>query len=393
MTTEVRVPPLPESVTDATILSWLKQAGDSIKRDDILLELETDKVVLEVPAIEDGILGKHNFNVGDTVSTDDILTFIEAADNNQASSKTHVAAKPANTDNVLSPSVRKLIQELEIDPDKIQGTGKNGRILKSDVMQHLDQTSSSNDNADLTAMQSDVPPTSGRSEQRVPMSRLRQRVAERLLSAQHESALLTTFNEVNLQAVIDLRKQYQDRFVKHNDIKLGFMSFFIKASLEALKRFPVVNASIDNSDVLYHNYFDIGIAVGSERGLVVPVIRDADTKSFADLEKDIKNFAQKARDNALTISDLEGGTFTITNGGIYGSMLSTPIINPPQSAILGMHNITERAVVENGNIVARPMMYLALSYDHRLIDGKEAVQFLLTIKECLEDPARMLLEI
>ena len=415
MSTDVRVPNLPESVADATVLTWHKSPGDVVQRDDNLLDLETDKVVLEVPAPVDGILSQVLAETGAVVNAQDLLAIIEAADSAAVASPA-ASAKTASTDAkappaaattekdsdssgdnpVLTPSIRKLVKELGVDPSKIQGTGKNGRILKSDVMAYLD-TQEDDDDSDIRAAApaatASLPVSGARPESRVPMTRLRARIAERLVEAQQTAAILTTFNEVNLQAVMDLRARHQESFVKAHDIKLGFMPFFIKATIEALKKFPAVNASIDGNDIIYHGYFDIGIAVGSPRGLVVPILRDADQSSFAALEKQIKLFGQKAADGTLTYDELSGGTFTISNGGVYGSMLSTPILNPPQSGILGMHAIQQRPVAENGQVVIRPMMYLALSYDHRIIDGREAVQFLVAIKQGLEDPARLLLDL
>ena len=402
--TEVRVPTLPESVTDATVLTWHKQPGDAVTRDENLLDLETDKVVLEVPSPVDGTLGEIKADTGAVVTSDDVLAIIqpgaakapaggEAAEPAQTEQPTSPEAAPANdAPPVLTPAVRRMIKELSIDPGNIQGTGKDGRILKSDVMRYLDEQKKESDTADIQAA---VPSESAaaREDKRVPMSRLRARVAERLVEAQQTAAILTTFNEVDLYEVMQLRKKYRDLFEKQHDIRLGFMSFFVKATIEALKKFPVVNASVDGDDIVYHNYYDIGIAVGSPRGLVVPILRNADQLSFAEVEQNIRQYGQKAQDGSLTYDDLTGGTFTISNGGTYGSMMSTPIINPPQSAILGMHNIVERPVVVNGEIAIRPMMYLAMSYDHRIIDGKEAVQTLVTIKQSLEDPARLLLNI
>lgn len=421
MTIDVNVPALPESVTDATVLTWHKQTGDSVKRDDNIVDLETDKVVLEVTATAEGVISETFFNEGDIVEAGQLLAQIEEGATSSSSTTTSASStsassssKPAeksspdkaeepasNKDaDVLTPAVRKLVKELNLDPKQIKGTGKDGRILKSDVMAYLDSKEPTDKEPDSAKPQGEsqvenVPATalSERPEQRVPMTRLRARIAERLIEAQSNAAILTTFNEVNLQAVNRLRAEYRESFEKKHDVRLGFMSFFIKASIEALKRFTVVNASIDQKDIIYHGYYDIGVAVGSPRGLVVPVLRDADKMSFAEIESTIKQLGIKAREGTLTYDDLNGGTFTISNGGIYGSMLSTPILNPPQSAILGMHNIQQRPVVENGEIVIRPMMYLALSYDHRIIDGREAVQFLVTIKECLEDPARLLLNI
>jgi 2-oxoglutarate dehydrogenase E2 component (dihydrolipoamide succinyltransferase) len=413
MSIEVRVPALPESVADATILSWHKRPGEAVRRDENLVDLETDKVVLEVPAPADGVLGEIFFKDGDTVQADALIATIGdgAAEKEAPSARVEKpAAAPATAaaetqaaegEPILTPAVRRLVKELNLDPRDIRGTGKDGRILKSDVMNYLDSREPSETDQELSAL-APVPegpagaaptPVGARPEQRVPMTRLRARIAERLVQAQHTAAILTTFNEVNLQAVQELRKRYQDRFEKEHGIRVGFMSFFVKAVVEALKRFPVVNASVDGSDIVYHGYYDIGIAVGSPRGLVVPILRDADQLSFAEIEKAIKDFGKKAQEGTLSYDELTGGTFTISNGGVYGSMLSTPILNPPQSGILGMHNIVDRPVVENGQIVIRPMMYVALSYDHRVIDGREAVSFLVAVKQVLEDPARLLLQI
>ena len=410
MSIEIRVPTLPESVADATLISWHKQVGDSIQKDDNLVDLETDKVVLEVPAPVSGILSKIIAQDGSTVVNNDLLaiisTDIEPEENDPVPANT--AHNEVASDIPLSPAVRRIIFENDLDPKLISGTGKGGRLTKSDVQKFLDNNTNPAPSvveakkpvpvaATPVAIQTaPVAPTnsnSTRSEQRVPMTRLRAKVAERLLQAQQNAAMLTTFNEVNMQSVIDLRKQYQERFTGKHGVKLGFMSFFIKASIEALKRFPAINASIDGEDIIYHGYYDIGIAVASPRGLIVPVLRDADQLDFAGIEKNIVDFGEKSRAGKLSYEELNGGTFTITNGGIFGSMLSTPILNPPQCAILGMHAITERAVVENGEIVIRPVMYLALSYDHRLVDGRDAVQFLVSIKEGLESPAHLLLNI
>ncbi|MEJ2452607.1 MAG: 2-oxoglutarate dehydrogenase complex dihydrolipoyllysine-residue succinyltransferase [Candidatus Thiodiazotropha sp.] len=398
MSIELRVPQLPESVSDATILNWHKQPGDAVTQDESLVDLETDKVVLEVPAPQAGVLKEIRYNDGDTVQAEDILGIIEAG----AAAAAPPASEDAAQDEVsaLSPSVRRLINETGIDPATIQGSGKNGRILKADVEAALEarqaEAAKPAVKPEPAAKPTPAPsmPTSGdRAEERVPMTRLRKRVAERLVEAQQTAAILTTFNEVNLQAVSDLRARYREAFEKQHDVRLGFMSFFVKAAVEALKQYPIINATVDGDDILYHGYFDIGIAVSSPRGLVVPILRDADKLGFGAIEKRIKEFGIKAQDGALSYEDLTGGTFSITNGGVFGSMLSTPILNPPQSAILGMHSIQQRAVVENGEIVIRPMMYLALSYDHRIIDGRDAVQFLVTIKQLLEDPSRLLLEI
>jgi len=396
MTIEIKVPVLPESVADATISAWHKKPGEFIKRDENLVDLETDKVVLEVPAPSDGILQEVLKPVGATVLAQEVIGILNPQ--SQASTSTVEKKAPAQEktapqakssaadDDALSPSVRRVVAEKNVDVSKLQGSGKGGRLTKSDVIGFLSAGA-----AGQPFAASNMEITGERSEKRVPMTRLRARVAERLLNAQHNAAILTTFNEVNLKAVMDLRNQYKDSFEKAYGVRLGFMSFFTKAAVEALKRFPAVNASIDGNDIVYHEYFDIGMAVSTERGLVVPILRDADKLSFAEIETKILEYSKKARDGQLTIEEMTGGTFTITNGGVFGSLLSTPILNPPQSAILGMHKIEERPVVENGQIVIRPMMYLALSYDHRMIDGKESVQFLVTIKQILEDPARLLL--
>ncbi len=408
MSTEIRVPTLPESVTDATVLTWHKQPGDSVRRDENILDLETDKVVLEVPSPVDGTLVELRAQEGDLVEADDILAIIEpgkaaapapAPAVSTAAEKPEAETPPAPEANepILTPAVRRLVKELKLDPRQITGTGKDGRILKSDVMAYLDkQTSSKDPDAETVASMvgdSPQPGNAGHTEQRVPMSRLRARIAERLVEAQQTAAILTTFNEVNLEAVSSLRARYRDHFENDHGVRLGFMSFFVKAAVDALKKFPLLNASVDGTDIIYHGYYDIGIAVGSPRGLVVPILRNADQLSFAEIEKTIRQFGQKAKEGSLSYEELSGGTFTISNGGVYGSMLSTPILNPPQSGILGMHNIIQRPVAENGEVVIRPMMYLALSYDHRIVDGKDAVQFLVTIKENLEDPSRLLLDI
>lgn len=410
MTIEIKVPDFPESVADGTIVSWHKQPGDVVKRDDIVVEIETDKVVFEVPAPSDGVLQEILANEGATVVSGQVLSHIDPAGRvARVTAPATEAANDANNESagetVITPSARKLIAEHKLDSEKISGTGKGGRILKEDVLRELDnppaeqaqairppaattRTAGKQESGEAVAFSG-----GGRPEKRVPMTRLRARIAERLVEAQHNAAILTTFNEVNMQPVMDLRQKYKDKFEKEHGVRLGFMSFFIKASIEALKQFPMVNASIDGDDIVYHGFFDIGIAVGSPRGLVVPVLRNADVLSMAKIEAQITDYSTKAKDGTLSIEEITGGTFTITNGGIFGSLLSTPILNPPQSGILGMHKIQPRPVVENGEIVARPMMYLALSYDHRLIDGREAVQFLVTIKELLEDPARILLDI
>ena len=394
MLIEVKVPTLPESVADATIATWHKEPGDTVTRGKTLLDLETDKVVLEVPAPADGVLQEVMFKTGDTVLSGQLLAKIAGGAVAHAPAKETTPAEPTGSTapESTSPAVRRLLAENDLQPDLIKGSGKDGRITKEDVLGFIEAGRS------LAAhpMKKDVVATVAiaagpREERRVPMSRLRAKVAERLLDAQHNAAMLTTFNEVNLKAVMDLRAQYKDLFEKKHGVKLGFMSFFTKAVVEALKRFPAVNASVDGQDIVYHGYYDIGVAVSTERGLVVPVIRDADGLSMAEIEKKIGDCAVRARQGKLTIEEMQGGTFTITNGGVFGSLLATPIINPPQTGILGMHKIQERPVAENGQVVIRPMMYLALSYDHRLIDGKDSVQFLVSVKETLEDPSRLLL--
>ncbi len=414
MSIEVLVPNLPESVSDATLITWHKQSGDFVKKNENLVDLETDKVVLEVPAPESGILSQILKESGAIVTGGELLALLDTKTTQESpvvenKSNSSGIAEQIDEDIPLSPSVRRLIHENTLNPSDIKGTGKSGRLTKTDVLEHLQKqnttTIKSQDFTELQSTSSEVKPeklipiepvatsSSLRPEQRVAMTRLRAKVAERLLQAQQNAAMLTTFNEVNMQSVIDLRNQYKSRFEQKHSVKLGFMSFFVKASIEALKRFPAINASIDGNDIIYHGYYDMGIAVSTPRGLIVPVLHDADQLDFAGIEKCIADFGEKARAGTLTYDDLKGGTFTITNGGVFGSMLSTPILNPPQCAILGMHAIKERAVVENGQIVIRPIMYLALSYDHRLVDGREAVQFLVTIKECLEAPAHLLLNI
>jgi len=408
MSIEILVPSLPESVSDATLAAWHKKPGEFVNKDDNLVDLETDKIVLEVPAPESGVLTKILQQDGATVVAGETLAILEKKDVEEAPSQSTDNNTPElvnEEDSPLSPAVRRLIQENNLDPQKIRGSGKKGRLTKTDVLDFLnnqktDQPTTQEIKPEPTKKGIEVIETNGspvasnlRPEQRVPMTRLRAKVAERLLQAQQNAAMLTTFNEVNMQSVLDLRNQYKDRFLKKHDVKLGFMSFFIKASIEALKKFPAINASIDDKDIIYHGYYDMGIAVSTPRGLIVPVIRDADQLDFAGIEKSIFDYGTKAREGSLSYEDLTGGTFTITNGGIFGSMLSTPILNPPQCAILGMHAIKERPVVEDGEIVIRPIMFLALSYDHRLVDGKDAVQFLVTIKECLESPAHLLLNI
>lgn len=395
MSIEVKVPVLPESVADATVAAWYKKVGDRVTRDENLVDLETDKVVLEVPAPADGVLSEIIFQVGDTVGSGQLLAKITAG---AAAAVASVAQPDESTgsdeDKSTSPVVRRMMAEHDLQPATIQGTGKEGRITKEDVLSHIESNrDKSTKPAENKQSVATSVPMGVREERRVPMTRLRAKIAERLLQAQHNAAMLTTFNEVNLKAVMDMRAQYKDGFEKKHGVKLGFMSFFTKAVIESLKRFPAVNASIDGQDVVYHGFYDIGIAVSTERGLVVPVIRDADQMSMAEIELAINEAATKARLGKLSMEEMQGGTFTITNGGVFGSLLATPIINPPQTGILGMHKIEDRPVVVNGEIVIRPMMYLALSYDHRLIDGKDSVQFLVSVKELLEDPARLLLNV
>lgn len=393
MIIDVVVPMLPESVTEATLMTWNKKVGDFVQRDENLIDLETDKVVLELPAQQAGKLVEIIEADGSTVTSGQLLAKIDTAATAEVAADAPAPAAPTAASSnaqagVAMPAAAKLAAEKGVDTSSIQGSGRDGRVLKEDVAAAIAKAPV------MTASKTSAPSTAGnRIEERVPMSRLRTRVAERLLQSQHENAILTTFNEVNMKPVMDLRNRYKEQFQKEHGVKLGFMSFFVKAAVAALKKYPVVNASIDGTDVVYHGYFDIGIAVGSPRGLVVPILRDADQMSIADIEQAIADYAVKAKDGKLALEDLTGGTFSITNGGTFGSMMSTPIINPPQSAILGMHATKERAVVENGQVVVRPMMYLALSYDHRLIDGREAVLTLVAIKDALEDPARLLLNL
>jgi 2-oxoglutarate dehydrogenase E2 component (dihydrolipoamide succinyltransferase) len=397
MIVEVKVPQLSESVAEATLLDWHKKEGERVSRDENLIDIETDKVVLELPAPADGVLVRIIKKAKESVGSGDVIAQIDTegkaaaaapAQAKPAAAPAQPPAQPAKP--AVMPAAQKIAAEKGIDTSSIQGTGRDGRVTKADVLEVRPSK---------TPLQQPTPPVNvdqlltGRPEQRVPMSRLRQRVAERLVQSQSTAAILTTFNEVNMAPVIEMRKRYQERFEKEHGTRLGFMSFFVKAAVHALKRFPVANASIDGTDIVYHGYFDIGVAVGSPRGLVVPILREADRMSFADIEKKIADFGKRAQDGKLALEELTGGTFSISNGGVFGSMLSTPIINPPQSAILGVHATKDRAVVENGQIVVRPMNYLALSYDHRIIDGREAVLFLVAIKEALEDPARLILEI
>ena len=394
MLVEVKVPQLSESVSEATLLAWHKKQGEAVKRDENLIDIETEKVVLELPAPADGVLVSILKGDKGTVVAGEVIARIDTEGKASAVASAPVQEKPpaekAKPVSAVMPSAQKIAAEKGIDTAQIQGTGRDGRVTKGDVIQQ---------SVPKAALQQPAAPVNagkllaGRAEQRVPMSRLRQRVAERLVQSQSTAAILTTFNEVNMAPVLELRKRYQERFEKEHGVKLGFMSFFVKAVVHALKKYPVVNASVDGTDIVYHGYFDIGVAVGSPRGLVVPILRDADQLSFAAIEKKIAEFGKKAQDGKLSLEDLTGGTFSISNGGVFGSMLSTPIINPPQSAILGVHATKERAVVENGQVVVRPMNYFALSYDHRIIDGREAVLFLVSTKEALEDPARLVLEI
>jgi 2-oxoglutarate dehydrogenase E2 component (dihydrolipoamide succinyltransferase) len=412
---EVKVPQLSESVSEATMLTWKKKAGESVAQDEILIEIETDKVVLEVPAPSAGVLAELVRQDGDTVVADEVIARIDteakasaapaAAAPAPAAAKTAepsaAALAPTAEKPVASPSAAKLMDERGLGAGDVEHTGRGGRITKADVLgagaataaKAAPQPARPAVQANVRAPASAEQWIDGRPEQRVPMSRLRARVAQRLLESQQTNAILTTFNEVNMQPVMDLRNRYKERFEKEHGARLGFMSFFVKAAVHALKKYPVVNASVDGNDIVYHGYFDIGIAVGSPRGLVVPILRNADQMSLADIEKKIAEFGQKAKDGKLTLEELTGGTFSISNGGVFGSMLSTPIINPPQSAILGVHATKERAVVENGQIVVRPMNYLAMSYDHRIIDGREAVLALVAMKDALEDPARLLLDL
>ena len=437
MSTEIRVPQLPESVADATLVAWHKQPGESIRRDENLADLETDKVVLEVPAPANGVVREIRVKSGTVVTSGQVLAVIDEGDTAatmpvKLSAAAMAAAAPAASKAApvpaaakaaavgeaeagrdggkLSPSVRRLVEENRLDPAAIPASGRDGRLTKADVVGFLDRKPAATPAA-AAAAPAPAPaaaiaaaaaavrpapapqPAGARAEQRVPMTRLRARIAQRLIEAQSTQALLTSFNEVDLTAVQELRARYKDRFEKQQGVKLGFMSFFVKACIEALKKFPVVNASVDGNDIIYHEYYDIGVAVSTDRGLVVPIVRDAEAKSFAQIEKEVADYARKARDGTIALADLTGGTFTITNGGVFGSLMSTPIVNAPQSAILGMHKIQDRPMVVDGQVAVRPMMYLAVTYDHRIIDGREAVQFLVTVKEALEDPGRMLLGI
>jgi 2-oxoglutarate dehydrogenase E2 component (dihydrolipoamide succinyltransferase) len=431
MSIEVKVPQLPESVADATLIAWHKSPGDKVSRDENLADLETDKVVLEVPAPANGLLKEIRISDGTTVNAGDILAILEegegvagkATDKQPAAEAEAVAekaeakggdaagedAEPGRASARLSPAVRRLVDEHELNVAEIRGSGRDGRVTKGDVVAFLDQRDGASEDKDedtaerererekpeAPAPQQARPSGArgAREERRVPMTRMRTRIAERLVEAQSTAAMLTSFNEVDLGEVMEIRKRYRDSFEKKHGVRIGFMSFFAKAVIEALRKFPVVNASLEGNEIVYHDYYDIGIAVSTERGLMVPVLRDVDLMSFAEIERSIGEFAGRARDGKIGIEDLSGGTFTITNGGVFGSLMSTPILNPPQSAILGMHKIQERPMVVNGEIRIRPMMYIALTYDHRLIDGREAVQFLVAVKESLEDPARLLIQL
>ena len=396
MTVEIKAPTLPESVPDGIIATWYKNIGDSVRRDELLVDIETDKVVIEVVSPIDGILQEIIKNAGDTIVSNEAICGLEERTRSAPSMPDRPvnseSSESANDESIVSPAAKKLIEENSLNADSINGSGKGGRVTKEDVMNHLSAQSANTAVPSSTA--SLAPSADGRIAERVPMSRLRATVAKRLLQATQTTAMLTTFNEVNMQPVIDIRNKYKEEFEKtHDGVRLGFMSFFVRASIEALKRFPAVNASLDGSDIVYHGYQDIGIAVGGPRGLVVPVLRNADNMGLAQIEKEIKEFGAKAREGKLSIEEMTGGTFTISNGGVFGSLLSTPILNPPQTAVLGMHKIQERPMVVDGEVTVLSMMYLALSYDHQMIDGKEAVQFLVTIKELLEDPTRLILEI
>jgi 2-oxoglutarate dehydrogenase E2 component (dihydrolipoamide succinyltransferase) len=426
MTVEVKVPSLPESVSDGTLVNWKKKPGEAVKRGENLVDLETDKVVLDIPAPADGVLGQILRQEGDIVTTGDVIATLEegavqavapaasapapaAAPAPPAAVSTPVPAAEVDLEG-LSPAVRRLVAEQGLDVGKIPGTGRDGRVTKADVLAFIEARKQGRP-APVAAPVAAAPPAvaapvptvapaappvpdaRGRLEQRVPMTRLRARIAERLLMAKNTTAMLTTFNEINMKPVMDLRARYKDEFEKKHGVRLGFMGFFVKAVVEALKRFPAVNGSIDGNDIIYHAYYDIGVAVSSPRGLVVPILRDADQMSLADIEKTIGEFGKKAKEGTLTVEEMTGGTFTITNGGVFGSLLSTPILNPPQSGILGMHATRDRPVAEQGQVVIQPMMYVAHSYDHRIIDGREAVTFLVTVKECIEDPARLILNV
>jgi len=404
MTIEIRVPQLPESVADAVLVAWRKQPGEAVSRDESLADLETDKVVLEVPAPAAGVIKEFKVQPGATVKSGDLLAIFEEGAAVVAPAKGAKSAKsapvaetaaPAAPAAKLGPAARRLVEENQVDPATVAGSGRDGRITKADVAAHVarEVAPAAASAAAPAAAPGPVTVPGARAEQRVPMTRLRMRIAERLLQAQQNAALLTTFNEIDLTAISELRARHKDRFEKEHGVKLGFMSFFVKASIEALRKYPVMNAAVDGNDIIYHEYYDIGVAVSTDRGLVVPVLRNAETLGFAQIERKINDYGVRARAGGLALEELQGGTFTITNGGVFGSMLSTPILNAPQSAILGMHKIQDRPVAVGGQVVVRPIMYLAVTYDHRIIDGREAVQFLVAIKDALEDPGRMLIGI
>jgi 2-oxoglutarate dehydrogenase E2 component (dihydrolipoamide succinyltransferase) len=404
MSIEVRVPQLPESVSDATLVAWHKKPGDAVGRDENLVDLETDKVVLEVPSPTNGVIKELKVENGATVTSGQLLAILEAGEAAAKKEAPAAEAKPAVTESKpavaaatggkLAPAAKRMVEENKLDAGQIPGSGRDGRVTKGDVIQHIANKDSTPAAKAPAASAVQLPAISGaRTEQRVPMTRMRARIAERLIQAQSSAAMLTTFNEVDLTAVNEIRARYKDKFEKTHGVKLGFMSFFVKASIEALRKFPAVNASIDGSDIVYHEYYDIGVAVSTDRGLLVPVLRNAEQLGFAEIESTVGAYAQKARSGSITMDELTGGTFTITNGGVFGSLMSTPILNPPQVAILGMHKIQERPMVVNGEIKIRPMMYLAMTYDHRIVDGRESVQFLVAVKEALEDPARLLLQL
>ena len=402
MTIEIRVPQLPESVADAVLVAWRKQPGEAVSRDESLADLETDKVVLEVPAPAAGVIKEFKVQPGATVKSGDLLAIFEEGAAVVAPAKSSKSAKsapvaatvaPAASAAKLGPAARRLVEENQVDPAAVAGSGRDGRISKADVAAHVAREVAPAVAPAAAPAAGPVAVPGARAEQRVPMTRLRLRIAERLLQAQQNAALLTTFNEIDLTAIGELRARHKDRFEKEHGVKLGFMSFFVKASIEALRKYPVMNAAVDGNDIIYHEYYDIGVAVSTDRGLVVPVLRNAETLGFAQIARKINDYGVRARAGGLALEELQGGTFTITNGGVFGSMLSTPILNAPQSAILGMHKIQDRPVAVDGQVVVRPIMYLAVTYDHRIIDGREAVQFLVAIKDALEDPGRMLIGI
>lgn len=393
MSVDIKVPVFPESVADGTITTWHKKVGDSVEHGEVIVDIETDKVVFEVPSLESGVIEELLVEEGEIVVSEQVIAHLKKGVKQESQVISEVTdIEPDEQDLIITPSAKKMINENNLDANDITGSGKGGRVLKEDVISFIETSGSQKQQSKTTSPNQSLV-QGERLEKRVPMTRLRKRIAERLLDAQQTAAILTTINEVNMQPVMTLRKRYQKKFEKMHGVRLGFMSFFVKAVVDALKQYPEINASIDGNDIVYHGFFDVGIAVGSPRGLVVPILRDADQLSLAQIEQQINNFGQRAKEGSLTIEEITGGTFSITNGGVFGSLLSTPILNPPQSGILGMHKIQPRPVAENDEVVIRPMMYLAFSYDHRIIDGKEAVQFLVAIKEILEDPARLVLEI